>query len=305
LLQVMPLFFFVGGFANLASFQAVERHGGGAAEFIRGRLGRLARPVVAFLIVVVALDLVALAVVPGYESVWTWGRVVFVPLWFLGVYAGVVMLAPATIRLHRWGRELVVVGLGAAILLADLGRFRFGLDLLGLLNAGLVWVFCHQLGYFWRDGTLVRGDRRRLWALVVGGLAALVVLTNLGVYPRSMVAVRGEAISNMFPTTACIAALAVLQAGVVLLVRPTAERWLARRQVWKGVVSMNAVAMTLFTWHMTALVAFIALFQVAGGTLGDQPTASWWLTRPLWVVGPGLVLAGFVALFARIELPKH
>jgi hypothetical protein len=119
-----------------------------------------------------------------------------------------------------------------------------------------------------------------------------------------MVAVRGEAVSNMFPTTACIAALAVFQLGVVLVLRPAAERWLARRSVWRGVVAANGVAMTVFTWHMTALVVAIGAFTAVGGHLGSHATASWWATRPLWILLPGLVLAGLVALFARFERPR-
>ena len=139
----------------------------------------------------------------------------------------------------------------------------------------------------------------------VDGLTALVVLTNLGVYPRSMVAVRGEAVSNMFPTTACIAALALFQAAVVMLVRPAAERWLAGRRVWKAVISVNALAMTLFAWHMTALVVVLGAYRALGFTLATEPTAAWWAQRPLWLVAPGLVLALLVWLFARVELGRR
>ncbi|HVL51466.1 MAG TPA: acyltransferase family protein, partial [Actinomycetota bacterium] len=44
LLQVMPLFFFVGGFANLVSLESIGRRGGDYAQFIRSRLDRLLRP---------------------------------------------------------------------------------------------------------------------------------------------------------------------------------------------------------------------------------------------------------------------
>ncbi len=308
LLQVMPLFFLVGGFSNLAAWDASRRRGGTAREFLRSRLQRLFRPVAVYLAVWAAVDATARALVSDYPGVLHWGRVVFVPLWFLAVYAGVVLLVPATAWLHRHDRVRTIVGLGVAIALADLGRFRFGVDALGYANAALVFVFAHQLGYFWRDGRLTASDadaRSRRVALIVGGLSALVVLTNLGVYPRSMVAVRGEAVSNMFPTTACIAALAVLQLGVVLTLRPVAERWLARRSVWRVVVAANGVAMTVFTWHMTALVLAIGAFTALGGHLGDQATASWWVTRPLWVLGPGAILAGLVALFSRFERPAR
>src|SRR5205823_440462 len=165
----------------------------------------------------------------------------------------------------------------------------------------LVFLFAHQLGYLWGDGSLTRAGRRTHAVLAVGGLTALVVLTNLGVYPRSMVAVRGEAVSNMFPTTACIAALAVFQLGVAMLLRPALTRWLDRRRVWKTVVGANAIAMTVFTWHMTAYVLALGAFEAVGGHLLHDPTATWWLQRPLWLLSPGLVLVVLVRLFASVE----
>lgn len=301
LLQVMPVFFLVGGYSNLAGWTAGRRDGRSAGAFLRGRLERLSRPTAALVAVWLVADVVLRATGITETSVLRWGIVVFVPLWFLGVYAAVVCLVPLTARLHERAGALTVVALGTAIALVDLGRFRFDLEQLGLLNAALVFTFCHQLGYLWRDGTLRRAGRQGAWSLVVGGLGALVLLTNLGVYPRSMVAVRGEAVSNMFPTTACIAALAVFQLGVILLVHDRAARWLEQRRVWTVVVMANAVAMTVFTWHMTALVGFVALYESTVGPLASDPTAGWWLARPLWIVGPGVALAALVKVFAPIE----
>jgi surface polysaccharide O-acyltransferase-like enzyme len=304
LLQVMPVFFFVGGFANLAALEAVERRGGGWVDFARSRLRRLLVPVGVFVGLWVVGDGAARLLGLDTTGVWHWGRVVFVPLWFLGIYTGVVLLAPLTARLHRSGRELTLIAMASAIALSDLGRFRFGIDELGLVNFALVFVFAHQLGYFWRDGTFTRWPRRSLWAMALAALVVLIVITNLGVYPHSMVAVRGEAVSNMYPTTACIAVLAVFQMAVAMLLRPAAERWLRRRAVWKAVVAANGVAMTVFTWHMTALVAVIGIWRLFGLELLDQPTSTWWSQRPIWLIGPALVLAVLVAIFARFERPR-
>ena len=69
-------------------------------------------------------------------------------------------------------------------------------------------------------------------------------------------------------------------------------------------VADNDVAMTVFTWQMTALVVVIGAFGALGGHLGDVATGSWWATRPLWIVLPGLVLAVLVAAFNRFERPR-
>jgi hypothetical protein len=319
LLQVMPLFFLVGGYSNLAGWEAIVRRGGGAREFLAKRFGRLLRPVAVYVGVWAVVDLAWRA--GGGRSVLEWGMVVLVPLWFLGVYAGVVALVPVTARLHGAGTgargggrrragalTLAVLALGIAVV--DTARFGFGVDAgwVGLGGSALVWVLCHQLGYWWRDWSATAAPdaaaaRRRARALVAAGLGTLVVLTTVGPYPSSMVAVRGEATSNMFPTTACVAALAVLQLGLVLLVRDRLDGWLRRRGPWRAVVAANGVAMTVFCWHMTALVVFVGIYQAAGFTLGGSASAGWWAARLAWVLGPGLVLAGLVAAFARFELP--
>jgi len=298
-LQVMPVFFFVGGYANLAGWSAVTRDGGGAAAFLRTRMRRLLAPVLPWLVVWVLFDLAAQAA--GLPSVLQWGLVVAVPLWFLGVYGAVVALVPVTARLHqRWGWRVPAV-LVAVVLAADALRLGagWGGQTVGLIGSAAVWASCHQLGYFWRDGTLTVGGRRRAAVLAGTGLAALIALTTLGPYPSSMVAVQGEPTGNMFPTTAPVVALAVFQLGLVLLAGPRLAAWLRRRRPWRAVVAANALAMPVFVWHMTALVAFLWLYERAGFALLDEPTATWWLTRPLWLLGPGVLLAGLLTLSAR------
>jgi hypothetical protein len=132
--------------------------------------------------------------------------------------------------------------------------------------------------------------------VAAAGFTGLVLLTTFGPYSRSMVAVQGEDTSNMFPTTAPIAALATFQLGLVMLARPRLNAWLQRRGPWRAVVAANGVTMPVFTWHMTALVAFLWLYERAGFALSSKPTAAWWLTRPVWIVGPGLLLAGLLAV---------
>lgn len=298
-LQVMPVFFVVGGYANLAGWQSVRRGGGGARQFLGRRMRRLLLPVVPWLAFWAVVDLVLR--LTGHRSVLEWGLVLVVPLWFLGVYGAVVALVPVTARLHaRWGWR-VPAALAAAALAADALRLgaHWGAPVVGLVGSAAVWLFAHQLGYFWRDGSLLAGGRRAACLVAALGLGALVLLTTLGPYPRSMVAVQGDAMSNMFPTTAAVAALATFQLGLALLAWPWLTRRLRGRRPWRAVIVANAFAMPVFVWHMTALLGFIVLYEAAGFALATEPTAGWWLTRPLWVVGPGLLLAALLTFVRR------
>lgn len=56
---------------------------------------------------------------------------------------------------------------------------------------------------------------------------------------------------------------------------------------------------------MTALLGAILLFEATGSALGDEPTLGWWLARPLWVIGPAILLIPLVAVFAGIETGRR
>jgi peptidoglycan/LPS O-acetylase OafA/YrhL len=299
LLQVMPVFFLVGGFVNLASW---DRAGGRAGPFLRRRLRRLLRPTVVFVLVWAVAEAVLMIVVPGYPGVLDYGRIVVIPLWFLAAYLWVALLVPVTAAAHRRAAVPAVVLLGAGVVAVDLVRFSAGWELVGLVNTALVWVFVHQLGYLWRDRGLEPWSRR--WAVATAGLLGLVVVAMLPVYPRSMVATVSDELSHMYPTTAGIAALATFQLGVVLLLRPVLASLAQRRPVWTATVAVNMVIMTVFVWHMTALLVAFTVLSAAGLPIYAEPTVAWWAQRPLWLLVPGVVLAALVALFARAEIRR-
>lgn len=301
LLQVMPVFFFVGGFANLASWESANRDGDGVVTYYRKRLRRLLPPAAVFVAVWVVIEVALFAALPGYRGVLEYGIINFMPLWFLAAYIWVVLLVPLTAPAHARHPLLTTAGLAGAVVLFDLLRFAAGLGLLAFANTALVWVFVHQLGYFYRDGTLRDAPARVRAALALAGLVALAVITTLPAYPRAMVALEGAEVSHMWPTTAGVAALGMFQAGVVLLARPRLNVWLRRRSVWKSVVAVNAVIMTVFLWHMTALLAAIGVLEAFGFDLLAEPTVLWWAQRPIFLLLPAVFLAPLVAMFARFE----
>ena len=204
-------------------------------------------------------------------------------------------------------------------MVVDVVGFGLGLHGFRYLNVAPVLLFPHQLGFFYAEGRF--GDRRVHLAMVIGGLAGLVLLTTpwvfqvfgdarfgwfpgIGNYPKSLLGTDVETISNAYPPTVCFLLGGVWSIGAVMLLRPAGTRWLERVGVWKATIFTNGVIMTLFLWHMTAyLLAILALWPLGFGHEQDS-TARWWLERPVWIVVPGLILAAIVAAVGRFERPR-
>jgi hypothetical protein len=301
--QIMPVFFVVGGFSNTASWTAAVRDGRGYGAWLGSRLTRLVRPVLAFVLVwsAAVVALTAAGVAPASVRAGSIAQ----PLWFLAVYVVVVAVAPLMVAAQRrWGWG-VSVALASGVALVDLARWPFGVPMIGWANMALVWLFAHQLGVAWRDGAVAGWSGRRTLLLAVAGLGGLFVLTSAGAYPHSMVGGVGEARTNTFPPSMALVALAVWQFGIALLVRPVVDRWLDRPRAWATVVAANEMAMTVFLWHLTALVILAAATLPTGWM--PQPAAgspAWWAWRPVWIVALALALVPLVALFARVELRR-
>ena len=296
-LQVMPLFFFVGGFSNLRSWDAARRRGEGYAGFLYTRMLRMMRPTVVFLGVGVVVITILDALNVADNAVFPASELIARPLWFLGVYMIVIALAPPMVALHRrFGAGVVLVMAGIAIAV-DILRFGSDLSAFGYVNYPVVWLLAHQLGFFYGDGRL---DRLR-WPLAAGGLAAMVALVNLGPYPGSMVGLGRDEFSNMDPPTVAIAALILWEVGFAMLLRPVMTRWLQRLRVWAGVIWVNTVIMTAFLWHLTAMLFGIGILYPLGWPQPEAGTAQWWALRPVWVAALLVILAGLVLVFWRFE----
>ena len=300
LLQVMPIFFLVGGYVNGLGWQSAQLRQEDYASWLTGRLQRLIVPVLPVLAVWTLFGLAAVFFDADRALLKIASQFALLPAWFLVVYILVVLLVPLSHRAwQRYGFHSFWALVAAAVLV-DLLALGVGWRIIGWLNYLFVWLAIHQLGFAWQAGRIAAPRRCLHWA--GGGLAALIALVSLGPYPISMVSVRGDEISNSLPPTVTLLALGVCQSGLLLALEKPARRLLERGALWTATVLINGMIMTIFLWHVTALLLISGLALLTGIGLTFFPgTADWWLTRPLWIAAVAVALIPFAALFTRFE----
>ena len=299
--QVMPVFFMVGGYSNAASWDAAVREGKSYSEWIGTRMRRLFGPVVPLLIAWGLLGIAARMAGVSPATIRAGSQTSIVPLWFLAVYVLVAAAAPVSrAAWNRWGMGSFWFVAGAAVLV-DVLRFRFGIPGLPWVNYLLIWSAVHQLGYLWRDGRLDTPSRALPWALGGGALMAFVVV--VAGYPRSMVGVPGEEVSNSLPPSLAMLGLGLIQAGLLLALQGPARRLLSGRRAWAATIVVNGNIMSIYLWHSTAMVLMIGVAWLLGGPgLHWTPGSPiWWAMRPVWMAVFALLLLVLLMIFGRFE----
>ncbi|MBA2949830.1 acyltransferase family protein [Streptomyces himalayensis] len=303
LLQIMPVFFFVGGFSHALSYRSLRRRTPSEAlysAFVRARLRRLLRPTAVFVAVwgVAALVLQLAGAGGGLMDVAF--RLVTQPLWFIGIYLAMVAFTPLMLRLHErygWGAFGALVAAAAAV---DVLRFALGVPFVQFLNFAFVWLAVHQLGFLRADGRL---RLRAPAVLAVAGLAGAAALVALGPYPLSMVGMPGEKVSNMAPPTLALLCHGLWLVGAVELLRTPAAGLLERPKAWRAVITANGIAMTAFLWHLTAMLGVYGALLALDIPLPEPASAAWWLQTPLRLAAAVALTVPLVAAFRTFERP--
>jgi len=125
----------------------------------------------------------------------------FIPVWFLAVYIGIVLLAPAMeAAWARFGMKSFWA-LRAAAIIVDVMYFAVGLRWLGFANYLFVWGAIFLLGYAWLDERF--SGWRTLLVCAALGFGALVLLVRFGPYPVAMLGVPGDPVSATTPPKVC------------------------------------------------------------------------------------------------------
>lgn len=286
-LQMLGIFFLVGGYASALSYRRAAGRGEPARSWVAGRLVRLGRPVVGVTAIWAGLLLTLWwAGVPD-ATLHTAATLVIQPLWFVGVYGAVTALTPWCARAARkagmWSAVLLL-GTVATVDLLRYGPWSAGMPAwLSMLNLLPGWLFAYQLGVGWGEGRLGRAAAR---VLLIGGAVLFAVLLWRFGYPTSMVGVPGELRTNSHPPSLLVLALAAFQSGAAVLLRDRVASLLRRPSWWAPVVAINLSAMTILCWHQTAMLAAAipgAALGVVPGLTSAPDTGGWIAARVLWM----------------------
>ncbi len=299
-LQVMPLFFVVGGFASAMSLDAHNRSGGRPQDWVAARLRRMLPPAVT--LASAWLAAIALGAALGHLELVAMGAwAAAVPLWFLANYTIDTALAPFILPRFRRNPAMVAAVIVGAFLVVEVFRI-LDVPLLAQLNWVLGWLSFQVLGFAWRDGLLPTG--RRLVALAAGfWAAALALVLSGGPWVVSMVNVPGLEHSPTNPPNLSLLVFGTAYGLTAIAAAPALSRFLARRAgAWTVVVAANTVAMSVYLWHMTAAVLVTAaLYLTVGLPETAVGSATWWLWKVPTMVASLVVLVPIVAVVSRVE----
>ena len=298
--QVMPLVFFAGGAANLISLrrapstrtwlaarhQAPDAARAAADGRLAGHAGLPARPG------------------RSPQPLQVGSAIAAQLLWFLAVYVLVVLLTPLMVAAHRrWGLKVPLV-MGVAGVLVDVARFN-DLGYIGYANAIFVWVAVHQLGFHYVEGRLGTLTRRAALSLSAAGFGVTALMVAFGPYPASMIGMPGAPVSNMSPPTVLLAFLAVGQIGLLLAFRPQLNALAERPGVGTALSWLGARFMSVYLWHMPALIVVAGVTVYGLGYETPAPgTLLWLVMAPAWFAVCGMVLLGLLRLFAHFEMQR-
>ena len=300
LFQVMPVFFFVGGYSNAASWSSARTDAAKRHAWATGRLRRLLLPVIPLIVLWSIAAAIAFQMGVDAELAKNASQAALIPVWFLAVYILVTLTVPVSYAIWERFGLWSVAALAALAILVDVIGVGYGQSWLRWANYAPVWLAVHQLGYWWW-----RGDQngRAILFLLALGIAWLWVLIGLAGYPISMVSVPGEEFSNTRPPTTAMLAIGAIQIALLLLLTPRVNAWLQRETPWAIIIMVAQSIMTIYLWHLTVVIVVTGLSLALGGFgLTTEPgTAAWWALRPLFVLVLIVLMLPFLAIFGRYE----
>jgi hypothetical protein len=301
LFQVMPVFFFVGGYSNGVSWDGAQAKGLRYSFWLESRLRRLLGPAIPLVLLWAVLGIAGYYLGLPEKMIRVGSQISLVPTWFLAIYFVIVMFVPVTRALWRKLGLLSVILPFAMAVIGDIIYFNTEYKWYGWFNYFFIWGAVHQLGYAWQQGRF-KGLGPSLCLAIVAG-SFLVLLTLFGPYPISLIGVPGADFSNTTPPKLPLIALGLTQIGLLLALEGPARRWLSNATVWTATVLINGFIMPIFLWHSTVMILTIGFcFWLLPVVLSVQPGSGlWWVYRPVWISAYFTIMMMSLPLFMWLE----
>lgn len=292
ILQIMPLFFVVGGITGLQSWRRLRARGGSAFDFMQGRMLRLIRPAAVLLATMFAGLWTARLAGVDAQVVQLLATGAGMPLWFLAAYLAAQLNLPMLAALHARAPWPTLAGLAGLVITVDC--LRGAIPLLAYLNLIFLWCAVQQLGFFLADGGPLRLGRPGLAGLLIGSNLVLGVLVALGLYPGNMLV-------NLNPPNLALLLLAVAQAAALQLFRPVLLQMASAGRMRRLMAVVGRRSMTVYLWHLPVLAAMSGLLLLTDFPQPAGGTPAWWWSRPLVLLVVVILLLPVLALFGKLE----
>jgi hypothetical protein len=288
--QIMPLFFFAGVAACIDTWRSGDSWG----NWLMRRCTRLYRPVFYYL----AFWISALAILRYFLPEHVYDPVAGISiqlLWFLGAYVLVLAAVPLLARITTSGGLIAAVA-GTYAFVAVVDAIRINGDVpvgFGYLNL-VAWLIPGMLGVAYRRHLLAGRAALMLGAVM---LAVNLGLIWLGPYELSLVGIETQHVKNMTPPSLLLAGHAIMMCALAIAAAPALAQWARRPRVWWLTAMGNSGAMTLYLWHIPALLFMHLVFDYLGYPRFDAGAAGFVSLSILQlIVMAVLVTTAFVAL---------
>jgi Acyltransferase family len=288
--QIMPLFFFAGVAACVDTWRSADSWG----NWLMRRCTRLYRPVFYYL----AFWISALSILRYFLPEHVYDPVAGISiqlLWFLGAYVLVLAAVPLLARITTSGGLIAAVA-GTYAFVAVVDAIRINGDVpvgFGYLNL-VAWLIPGMLGVAYRRHLLAGRAALMLGAVI---LAVNLGLIWLGPYELSLVGIETQHVKNMTPPSLLLAGHAIMMCAFAIAAAPAIAQWARRPRVWWLTAIGNSGAMTLYLWHIPALLFMHLVFDYLGYPRFDAGAAGFVALSILQLlVMAVLVTTAFVAL---------
>lgn len=303
ILQVMPLFFIVGGFSSAISLDSHRKKGLTNQEWVFHRLKRMIYPTVAlanFWLLAIGLSFL-LAPQPIFELVVLGSLASAIPLWFLANYMIDTAVAPYTLNWYRANPKKFFISIFSTFIIIDILNIA-GVPYVNNINWVLGWMIFQIIGFAWKDNALPSLNNIKKIVFVSG--ISVVSMVAFGPWPMAMVHFPGVEFSPTRPPSLALMLFGITYGFLAIIFSAPLNKIIkSSTENIRVIMLANSFSMSVYLWHMTAAVLTGLLFYtmdwLPNYSVGSQ---EWWAMKIPFILVSTIFLLILVKIFNRFEI---